>query len=196
MSSVYAPAPRVPSAAGDAEDVERKYFPLGGDGPETLAGAEQVAARVTHLHHQPGPFAASKGPEKSITSSPAPWADSVGHGQGVIGIVVAGHDGLGGLDQVDDGAQIASGLGRVVGRDPGGLPVDDVDAVRGPTKATSVAPLPVKSPRAERWGPGRGARRRANRSRQMALVIDQTGKDVHPAGQDARAARPLPVGPR
>ena len=42
---------------------------------------------------------------------------------------MAGDDRLGRLDVVDDGAEVAGGLRRVVGRDHRGLVVDDVDAV-------------------------------------------------------------------
>ena len=104
-------------AAGDAEDVQGQDGALRDDDAETRAGGEEVALGVAEFHGQASPLGVlEEGGEVENLVAGTPGVLG-GRGQGKVAVGVCGDDGLDGLDEVDDGAEVAGGLRRGIGRD-------------------------------------------------------------------------------
>ena len=105
-------------------------LPLGHDGAEPGAGAEQDAGGgVAQLQGQAGPrdVLERAGDVEDLGAGAAGGLG--GCGQGVVGILMPGDNRQRRFDHVDDGAQVAGGLRRVIGWDHRGLAEGDPDAV-------------------------------------------------------------------
>ena len=126
--------------------MQSEDLPLGHDGAEPGAGAEQDAGGgVAQLQGQAGPRDVLElaGDVEDLVAGAAGGLG--GCGQGVVGILMPGDNRQGRFDHVDDGAQVAGGLGVSLGGITGGLP----KMIRMPsrsTNATSFAPSPLRSP--------------------------------------------------
>src|SRR5262245_38476499 len=95
---------------------------------EPLAGAQQVAGGVADLHHQSIPVGGLEvaGEVDHLVSGTAGRLGR--YSQAVVGVLVPRDNGLGGLDQMDNGAEVSGRLKRVVGRDHRWLAEEDPDA--------------------------------------------------------------------
>src|SRR5262249_15030648 len=136
---------------------------------------------VAYVHRDPGPFGSLE-EAGEVEDLGAGTANRLGwDGEGVVGVLVAGHDGLGLLDDVDHRAEVAGRLGRVVGWDDWPLAVDDQDAVTvhhhdvQDAVAVDIANLEIL------WCRGSGqGQRLLTEAVELSLRIDLTRQKYHP----------------
>ncbi len=102
---------------------------LRGRQPEARAGAEEVAGGVAQLHLQPGPLGVLEEGREVEHLVPRATGHLGRHLQPEVRVFVTRHDGEGRLEHVNDRAQVAGGLGRVVWHDDGRLVEDHSDPV-------------------------------------------------------------------
>ena len=112
---------RAAVGADHAEDVQGEHEALARARFGALAGAKDVAVGVGHFHGEAGPAESLKEAGEVQDLVAGAGRRLGGDGEGVVGVLVAGHYGLRRLDEMHDDAQVAGRLRGVVGWIGGGL---------------------------------------------------------------------------